>query len=69
MSDEIARVNGELRACAARLGGRVEFLDVASLLAAAGDVDLVPDGIHFSADGHRRVAASLLRIIESRAAT
>lgn len=66
---EIARVNGELRACAARLGGRIEFLDVASLLAAAGDADLIPDGIHFSAEGHRRVAASLLRIFESRAAT
>jgi hypothetical protein len=65
---EIGRRNEALRKCAERLGPRVEFLDVAALLAQGSYADLVPDGIHFSAEGHRRVAAALSRILEARAA-
>lgn len=63
---EIARVNSALRDYAVGLGSRAAFLDVAALVPPSAHEELVPDGIHFSAEGHRRVGAALLRTIELR---
>jgi GDSL-like Lipase/Acylhydrolase family len=61
LGGEFARVNERLRDCAAALGDRAGFLDVEALLSAESHAEMVPDGIHFSAAGHRRVADALLQ--------
>lgn len=63
LCSEFARVNARLRECTVALGSRAGFLDVAALLADESHDEMVPDGIHFSAAGHRRVADALLRLI------
>ena len=69
LGHEIARVNERLRNCATALGARARFLDVAALIAGESHAEIVPDGIHFSADGHRRVAGALLGLIGSGTAS
>lgn len=58
-----AAANAGLAALCARLGDAVRFVDPAQVLGADASA-LVPDGIHFSADGHRRIAAHLAGLLD-----
>jgi lysophospholipase L1-like esterase len=58
----IAAANTALAALCARLDDAVQFVDPASVLGPDASV-LVPDGIHFSTDGHQRIAAQLAAMI------
>ena len=64
--EAIADANAAMLALASRRGPRVVFFDPASVLDATRLEELVPDGIHFSAEGHARVAAALATMLESR---
>jgi hypothetical protein len=61
---ELAETNAAMGTLCERLGSRVSYVEPASYLE-AGSIDvLVPDGIHFSAEGHRRTADALHRLLE-----
>jgi hypothetical protein len=61
-SERAHEYNGILRAVAARAGGDVVFVDVEELVAEIGSAKAVPDGIHFSVDGHRVVGDALVEL-------
>ncbi|MFC1628600.1 SGNH/GDSL hydrolase family protein [Gemmatimonadota bacterium] len=63
-SEEISRTNALLRELAASYPARIHFLDPIDVLGKDEAADLVPDGIHYSAEGHRLMAESLQRLIE-----
>lgn len=64
----IVAANDALAALCARLGPQVSFVDPAALLGEAA-ASAVPDGIHYSAEGHRRIAAHLVtRLTQETAA-
>jgi len=56
--EEIAAANERVRAMVATHGTRASFVSPAECIASRVD-ELVPDGIHFSADGHRVIANAL----------
>jgi hypothetical protein len=59
LTQAIARLNQALKSLANDFGPRARFVDVVTLVAGHEYEDLVPDGIHFSALGHRLLAESL----------
>lgn len=61
----IAQVNADMRAICDLFPSRVKYLDPGSFVRERNIDDLVPDGIHFSAEGHRQVAEKLLHLIEN----
>jgi hypothetical protein len=56
-------VNDALRSYCSRLPGRLAFADVEAMLADAAPEVGIPDGIHFSAAGHRLVHAGLCQVL------
>lgn len=64
--EEIAATNRLLREYCAGAGPRVRFVDVERFVTEADFPEIAPDGVHFSAAGHKRVAEHLLRAIEGK---
>lgn len=60
----IAEANARLRELCAGFPSRVGFLDVTPLIPAEAVTELVPDGVHFSAIGHRLVAEAMERWLD-----
>ena len=63
-SEAIAVANSVLAALCERAGERVTFVDPAGALGGAPLEGMVPDGIHFSAEGHRLVASALRPLLQ-----
>ena len=61
----IADTNARMQALAGRLGGRVHYLSPERYSDGCTVDDIAPDGIHFSAEGHRRVAQAIEAVIAS----
>lgn len=55
----ISSANRQLKALAAGFSSRVVFVDVEALLPEEKLPELVPDGVHFSATGHRLLAEAI----------
>lgn len=60
LTQSIAHANDGLRQLCLDLGARAEYVDVPALLRGHAHEELVPDGIHFSALGHRLLAQVLI---------
>ena len=63
-STQIAATNQLLRNYCSNAGPRIRFIDVERFIIEADLPKVAPDGVHFSAAGHRLVAHHLLRAVE-----
>lgn len=61
--DAFREANGAMSALATRYGERVTFLSPEQYLGGGDPDELVPDGVHLSAAGHRAVAHALRRVL------
>jgi hypothetical protein len=61
----IMEINSGMKAVCEQFLCRVKYLDPDSFVQENNIDNLVPDGIHFSAEGHRYLAEKLLYLIES----
>ena len=61
----ILEMNSGMKAICEQFPCRVKYLDPDSFVRDSNIDDLVPDGIHFSAEGHRQLAEKLMSLIES----
>jgi hypothetical protein len=59
-ASEILRTNELMQAACAKMGERTRFVDLRSMCPEEALPQLAPDGIHFSAAGHRLLAERLL---------
>ena len=64
MEDRLRRFDEAIRAVCQAVPGAL-YLDTGALVAEAGGDRVLPDGIHFSAEGHARVAAALVDLVEA----
>jgi len=60
----ILHLNEGMRAVCAQYPNRVRYLDPGSFVRECDMSALVPDAVHFSAEGHRRLADAVLHLLE-----
>lgn len=59
----IVEVNAGIKTVCEHYSGRVQYLDPRTFIQESNIDEFIPDGIHFSAAGHKALAEELLRII------